>query len=61
MTSQFSSIIYSQTSMTPHALIILQHIGISTLHIYSALVLNFTKPHKISLEFHHFKDEENLA
>lgn len=47
--------------MTPHAIIILHHIGIETLHMYSALVLNFTKPHEICLEFHNFKDEENLT
>lgn len=61
MTSQFSSIIYSKTGMTSHALIIVYHIGISTLHMFSALVLNFTKPHELSVEFHNLKGEENVT
>lgn len=32
-----------------------------TLYMYSALVLNFIKPHKIRVEFHKFKGEENLT
>lgn len=46
MTSQFSNYRYSKTSMIPHALI--YHTGIEILHIYSALVLNFTKSHEIN-------------
>lgn len=61
MTSQFSNYRYSKTSMIPHALIIIYHTGIETLHIYSALVLNFTKSHEINLEFHSFKDEESFT
>lgn len=52
MTSQFSTSIYSRTGRTPHALIIVYHMGIATLHVYSALLLNFTKPHGISVESH---------
>lgn len=61
MTSRFSTIIYSKTGRTPHALIIVYHIGISTLHKYSALVLHFTKSHKISVESHNLRGEENLT
>lgn len=61
MTSQFSNYRYSKTSMIPHALIIIYHTGIEILHIYSALVLNFTKSHEINLEFHNFKDEESFT
>lgn len=60
MTSQFSNYRYSKTSMIPHALII-YHTGIEILHIYSALILNFTKSHEINLEFHNFKDGENFT
>lgn len=61
MTSQFSTIIYSKTGRTPHALIIVYHIGISTPHKYSALVLNFTKSHNISVGSHNLRGEENLT